>query len=465
MPTSHGLLDVLFERRSVVRSNGDIDELLGLQLRNVSSNEYDFSRRGEWVTFRVTDSVSHCRSAYDPLDACKWEYGTQNGEFVLAAQPTIGIQPGHTRMFGAHLLRSKRVWASPDEIHFDDPVPLGGIDPLVVRQSSARAVVILPERCDGWTISTPDLDAIVTTRLAVFDFAYGGSGEWQSIRLRGRAPSNHLAVLGYDDVVAELNVLLGHDISGKPVDFSDVLQKIRRFRRTAVQTNGSSFRRGFRPDRPARIEQVREAIEDLLRARPAFFREATAAAKTFPLARGNSSSRLRRGGNFVVEDLPSARSLPPSPIEVFVSYSHRDDPIHEELKVHLAQLTRTRVIRTWHDREIGAGETWGDAIDAHLEAARIFVLLVSPDFLASDYCYDQEMKRALARHRAGRAVVIPVIVRDCLWTRTPLARLQVLPEDGTPIAHWPNRDEVWTNVSIAIEAAALHLAEAQQERT
>ena len=101
----------------------------------------------------------------------------------------------------------------------------------------------------------------------------------------------------------------------------------------------------------------------------------------------------------------------PPPIELFISYSHKDDALREQLDTHLSLLKRQGVIEAWHDRRIGAGQEWAGAIDEHLNSAASILLLVSADFLASDYCYDLEMKRALERHDAGDAWVIPVILR------------------------------------------------------
>ena len=103
-----------------------------------------------------------------------------------------------------------------------------------------------------------------------------------------------------------------------------------------------------------------------------------------------------------------------APIELFISYSHKDEPLREKLDTHLSLLKRQGVIDAWHDRRIGAGHEWAGAIDEHLNSAAVILLLVSADFLASDYCYDLEMKRALERHDAGDARVIPVILRR--WT-------------------------------------------------
>jgi hypothetical protein len=142
----------------------------------------------------------------------------------------------------------------------------------------------------------------------------------------------------------------------------------------------------------------------------------------------------------------------PTPVDVFFSYSHRDEDMRDELERHLSLLKRSGAIRSWHDRRISAGGSWKVAIDEHLEKAHIILLLVSNDFLASDYCYDIEMKRALERRDAGQAVVIPVILRACDWHTAPFGKLQALPKDGKPVRTWPNQDEAWTDVARGIRA-------------
>ena len=100
-------------------------------------------------------------------------------------------------------------------------------------------------------------------------------------------------------------------------------------------------------------------------------------------------------------------------VNIFISYSHRDEELRDELEIHLKLLNRQGVIRTWYDREISAGEEIDSRISTELEKADIILLLVSPYFLASDYCYEVEMQRAMERHREGSARVIPVLV-SCL---------------------------------------------------
>ncbi|MGH8693883.1 MAG: TIR domain-containing protein [Burkholderiales bacterium] len=147
----------------------------------------------------------------------------------------------------------------------------------------------------------------------------------------------------------------------------------------------------------------------------------------------------------------------PDPIEVFISYSHKDGDLCRELVEHLSTLRRRQVIAGWHDRQILAGEDWAGRIDEHLNSAGVILLLVSSSFLASNYCYDIEMMRAIERHDAGEAIVIPVILRACDWQGAPFSRLQALPRDARAITSWPNRDEAFADVAQGIRAAVAAL--------
>jgi internalin A len=143
-----------------------------------------------------------------------------------------------------------------------------------------------------------------------------------------------------------------------------------------------------------------------------------------------------------------------SAARVFISYAHRDERLKSRLEVHLKLLQREGLIETWQDRDIEAGEEWKQKIDDNLERADIILLLVSADFLASDYCYEKEMRRALELHEEKKARVIPVIVRDVSWRIAPLAKLQALPKDGKAVMTWANKDTAWRNVAEGIQKAA-----------
>ena len=123
------------------------------------------------------------------------------------------------------------------------------------------------------------------------------------------------------------------------------------------------------------------------------------------------------------------------------------------LETHLAPLRRQGLIRDWHDRKILPGHEWDKVIDKNLESSQVILLLVSPDFVASDYCYDRELKRALDKHEQGQARVIPVILRPTDWAGTPFSKLQALPENARPVTTWPNRDLAWLDVVKGVRKA------------
>ncbi len=139
---------------------------------------------------------------------------------------------------------------------------------------------------------------------------------------------------------------------------------------------------------------------------------------------------------------------------VFFSYSHTDEAYRDQLEKQLSMLKYQGVIETWHDRRIGAGSEVERAIDDQINRDDIILLLVSPDFLASKYCYDIEMKRAMERHEAGEAIVIPVILRACDWHPAPFGKLNATPRDGKPITQWPDIDEAFLQVAKAVREAA-----------
>lgn len=144
---------------------------------------------------------------------------------------------------------------------------------------------------------------------------------------------------------------------------------------------------------------------------------------------------------------------------LFFSYSHADESLRDQLETHLSGLQRQGMISSWHDRRIIAGTELGDAIDKHLNTADIILLLISPDFIASDYCYEREMNRALERHTRGEARVIPVILRPCDWHDLPFGELLATPTDGRPITMWPNVDQAFLAVVTAIRQALKELGQ------
>ena len=139
-------------------------------------------------------------------------------------------------------------------------------------------------------------------------------------------------------------------------------------------------------------------------------------------------------------------------LEVFYSYSHKDETLRQKLETHLALLKRDGLIKSWTDRCIRAGSEWSKQIDEHVRSADIILLLISPDFLASDYCFDIEMKIALERHEQKRAVVVPVILRPVDWHTSPFAKLQCVPRDGKAITKFSNRDVAFAAIAQELRA-------------
>ncbi|MCS5693651.1 toll/interleukin-1 receptor domain-containing protein [Cyanobium sp. FGCU-6] len=125
------------------------------------------------------------------------------------------------------------------------------------------------------------------------------------------------------------------------------------------------------------------------------------------------------------------------PLKVFISYSHRDDSWREQLEAHLSLLRRQGILELWSDRRLIAGDSWDQEISSALAEARILLLLVSPDFIASDYCFGREMAVALERHQRGEAKVVPILLRPCDWTTAPFAHCQAFPRDNRPVSTHP----------------------------
>src|SRR5207302_1685534 len=143
-------------------------------------------------------------------------------------------------------------------------------------------------------------------------------------------------------------------------------------------------------------------------------------------------------------------------VSIFFCYAHEDEDLLNKLKRHLWPLQRQGLIDVWHDRDISAGTEWEREISQHLNAAQIILLLVSPDFMYSEYCYGVEMKRALERHQRGEARVIPVIMRHVYWQGI-LGTLQALPTDAKPVRSWSDVDEALYDVTQGIRTVVVQL--------
>ena len=140
----------------------------------------------------------------------------------------------------------------------------------------------------------------------------------------------------------------------------------------------------------------------------------------------------------------------PTPIKIFLSYSHKDSDIKEELDTHFAPLKRSGKAQTWSDRDIELSSEWDEAIKRELEEADIILLLISANFIASNYIWEKEITRAMQRHECKEARVIPIFAKKCVFEDMPFAKLQGLPKNAKPIATFADRDEAYTEIVAAI---------------
>jgi hypothetical protein len=134
------------------------------------------------------------------------------------------------------------------------------------------------------------------------------------------------------------------------------------------------------------------------------------------------------------------------PATAFISYSHRDEGPLSTLLTHLAMLRREGSIAEWIDQKILAGGEIDKEVSRQLENCDLFLPLLSPDFLASNYCYETEMRRAIARHEAGTLQIVPIVVEPCDWKASPLKRFKALPRDGKPVADWTNKNNAYLDI-------------------
>ncbi len=140
-------------------------------------------------------------------------------------------------------------------------------------------------------------------------------------------------------------------------------------------------------------------------------------------------------------------------IEVFFSYAPKDERLVSELEKHLSIMQRQGLIVGWHNNKIDAGQEWETESNVHLDQADIILILISSDFMASEYCYSNQMKRALDRHDKDEAVVIPVLLRAVDYEDAPFTKLKVLPKNMVPVTRWRIRDEAFTDITKGIRNA------------
>jgi len=157
-------------------------------------------------------------------------------------------------------------------------------------------------------------------------------------------------------------------------------------------------------------------------------------------------------------------------VKTFISYAHQDHVLLDRLHTHLAMLRRDNTISQWYDRDIMAGGDVDREVAEQLNDCRLFLALVSPDFLSSRYCYETEMTNAIRRHDVGEIALVPVILEPCDWLSSPLSKFKALPRDGKPISAWTNTNTAFLDVVTELRRLALTMRtidsnEAQKPRS
>jgi hypothetical protein len=142
-----------------------------------------------------------------------------------------------------------------------------------------------------------------------------------------------------------------------------------------------------------------------------------------------------------------------APAKAFLAYSHLDVKFRHELEQQLRLLSRKRPITWWGEYQIIPGEERLESIYTALEQADIVLILVSIHFLSDEFCWSQQLERAIQRHEKREAVVIPIYARACAWEDTPIERIRGVPHDARPVAKWSDRHAAWTDVARGIQRA------------
>ncbi len=149
---------------------------------------------------------------------------------------------------------------------------------------------------------------------------------------------------------------------------------------------------------------------------------------------------------------------PTKALKIFYCYARIDKPMVDRLDKHLSALKQQGYLTSWYDHEISPGKEWEREIINRLKLSHIILLLVSPDFMDSKYCYGIEMKYALERHRAGSARVIPVLLRYVDWKSAPFSHLQMLPKDAKPVTGWRDRNKAFADIAEGIRKVVEELS-------
>jgi TIR domain len=162
------------------------------------------------------------------------------------------------------------------------------------------------------------------------------------------------------------------------------------------------------------------------------------------------SGQARGGGIGLVK---ATKNSARKGLTLFISYCHTDEGLMKQLHKHLEPLREMGLVHDWHDGDISAGKDWEQEILTKLRTADIVLLLISIDFINSPFCREVELKEALKRHQRGKTIIIPIILRSCMW-KNIIGELQALPTGAQAVTTWDDKDAAFTNIAEGIEKSA-----------
>jgi hypothetical protein len=198
------------------------------------------------------------------------------------------------------------------------------------------------------------------------------------------------------------------------------------------------------------LKEIREGISSIIRGRASDFEESLKMAKSH-----STTASLRFEAAQVAGAFNSSlnSSISTSPKQVFISYSHFDELHKDNIVKHLSPLVRARQIIIFTDRGIRAGSKWESEISEHLLGSHIILVLISADFISSDYCYEKEMANALQRHERREVIVIPIFLRPCHYKNLAISQVQGVPKDAVPIEKLSCKEDGYVQVVEAVQGA------------
>lgn len=138
-----------------------------------------------------------------------------------------------------------------------------------------------------------------------------------------------------------------------------------------------------------------------------------------------------------------------NPKQIFISYAHKDVKYLQRLQVHLKQFEQNNMLNFWDDTKITPGENWLAEIKEAIASAKVAILLISADFLASKFISENELPPLLTAAEKKGTLLIPVILSPCFFEYTELAQIESVNPPNKPLSKLTNheKEEVWARLT------------------